>query len=103
MLPLKLKQDSANDFLDMGKDLTNPEFGPRYVKYSANFLEHCLRLGFYVGEWSSVTNKPHGKGINISPTFINFGYFNVEHTGKYIEIYSNGTMHVGEGMTQADG
>ncbi len=39
VIQLQLKSDSADDFLDMGKDLMNADFGPRYVKYSDFLFE----------------------------------------------------------------
>ncbi len=64
VIQLELKLDSANDFLDMGKDLMNADFGSRYLKYSDNHKEHGFGDGnTYIGEWSRETNLPNGRGI----------------------------------------
>ena len=89
MLPLKLNEDSTDNFLDMGKDWTNSEFGPRYVKYR----KYGKNGGTdYIGEWSTETNKPHGRCILInSMGSIYIGYRNNGvFTGKYIMINNDG-------------
>ncbi len=35
IIQLEFKSDSADNFLDMGRDLVNVNFRPRYLKYSA--------------------------------------------------------------------
>jgi hypothetical protein len=65
-MPLDLKLDTGDHFLDFGKDSRNTEFGPRYVKFSDKEKEHGLFWeGTYIGEWSTTTNKPLGRGILI--------------------------------------
>ncbi len=67
-MPLELTLIHTDDFLDMGKDLMNPKLGSRYFKYSDNRKEHGF-LGsdyYYIGEWSTNTKKPHGRGISIN-------------------------------------
>ena len=51
--------------MTIGNDLSNPKYGQRYVKYSGDVEIGGLK-GKYWGEWSSITNKPHGKGIFIN-------------------------------------
>lgn len=34
VMPLVLRPKSTDDFLDMGRDMKNPDFGPRYMNYS---------------------------------------------------------------------
>ncbi len=107
VLQLELKSDSADDFLDMGKDLMNANFGPRYVKYSDNREEHGFRSGeTYIGEWSIDTNLPHGRGIYIGSRVIHIGYFNngdFARTGKDINIWDDGRFDVEEYTEDADG
>lgn len=58
-MPLELKSDPAGDFLDMGKDLKNDDFGPRYLKYrdKREFYGNGHGAGFwYIGEWSTETH-----------------------------------------------
>ncbi len=82
----------------MGKDLKNPEQGPGYVKHSDNHKEHGFGDGYYIGEWSTQTNKPHRRGIIIDSDLIRIGYFNNGDygTGKHITIYHNSAFGVGE-------
>jgi hypothetical protein len=104
VLQLELKSDSADDFLDMGKDLMNADFGPRYVKYSDNPEEHGFGNGIiYVGEWSRETNQPHGRGIHLCGNIIAICYFkNGSGTGKSIFINVN-EFEVSEYTVGADG
>ncbi len=102
----ELKTDTAGDFLDMGNELINSDFGPRYVKYSDDHEKHGLFGGYYIGEWSSKTNKPHGRGISIQSNSIYIGCRNngVLAAGKYITIYSySDVFRVGERSRDADG
>ncbi len=104
---LELKEVASDDFLDMGKDLINPEWGPRYFKYSAIEEDQYFTKGdYYIGEWSTATNEPHGRGIQIDNKFncIRIGYINNgDWTGKYIFIWNNGDFLVGENTSDADG
>ncbi len=87
----------------MGKDLMNPDFGPRYVKYSDNHNEHGFGQ-YYIGEWSTETNKPQGRGIHINSNWIHIGYsHNGRLIGKYIEIWDGVVFKVGEYFRNADG
>jgi hypothetical protein len=64
--PIHLNTNTSDDFLDLGKNLTSPDFGPRYVKYSVMENDDYFRKGdIYIGEWSTTTDKPHGRGISI--------------------------------------
>ena len=72
--------------MTMGLDLSNPKYGQRYVKYSADVTIGPIK-GKYWGEWSSTTNKPHGKGIFINENgSIQSGIYNngTEADGRYI-------------------
>jgi hypothetical protein len=104
-MSLELKEVASNDFLDMGKDLMNPNWGRRYFKYSDKKQEHGFKLGdLYIGEWSTTTNKPHGRGIHIDSYGLSIGYFNNgDYTGKYTTIYKNGGFDVGEITRDSDG
>ena len=107
VLELELKEDSTDDFLDMGKDWMNSEFGLRYVKYSDDQEEHVIfGGGYYIGEWSSKTNEPHGRGIYINKyNWITIGYFKDGSldTGKYFIIYSDdGGFEVGKKTRDAN-
>ncbi len=65
-MPLELKEVASDDFFNMGNDLRNPKWGPRYFKYSDDYDEICLSItDYYIGEWSTATNKLHGRGICI--------------------------------------
>ncbi len=102
VLPLKLKEDATDDFLDMGKDWMNSEFGQRYVKYSDNHKEHDFFQGVYIGEWSTAAKKPHGRGIIIYSYGIYIGYIkNGYSNGKYIYIHNDGKFDVVEPTTGA--
>ncbi len=89
----------------MGKDLMNGNFGPRYVKYSDNRAEHGLWDDVtYIGEWSTKTNLPHGRGITINIDGMHIGdWNNGDWTGKYIDIDNDGEFVVGEITIDADG
>ena len=75
-MPFELKEVASNDFLDMGKDLMNPERGPRYFKCSDRKEHGWYEGDFYIGEWSSKTKKPHGRCIYMYSCFTVIGYFN---------------------------
>ncbi len=63
-MSLDLKTDTVGDFLGLGKDSMYPEFGLRHVKYSHVNKDEGMNEGeMYIGEWSNVTNLPHGRGI----------------------------------------
>jgi hypothetical protein len=63
--------------------------------------------GIYVGEWSSLTNLPHGRGIHINQHYLkSIGYWYnglPADTGKYIYLKSEGEIHVGEYTRDACG
>ncbi len=59
----------------MGKDLMNPKFGPRYMKYSDEVTINGNTGGIYTGELSVTTNRPHGRGIHMKGDTIHIGYF----------------------------
>ncbi len=69
VLPLRfnlVKLNVTDDFLDMGGKEDNSKFGPRYVKHSVMEAEDDFYEGdIYIGEWSTETHKPHGRGICI--------------------------------------
>ncbi len=105
LMPQELKFGSTDDFLDMSYDIESLKFGPRYLKYSDNYEEHGFGYrNTYIGEWSSETNKPHGRGIIIDNNSIYISYFNnCVWTGKFINISKVGEFWVGENTRDANG
>ncbi len=58
----------------------------------------------FIGEWSTKTNKPHGRGIIINKYGIYIGYGNNGvWSGKYIYIWNYGDVAVGERTEDANG
>jgi hypothetical protein len=83
----------VEDFLTIGSDLDNPNYGPRYIKFSHNVNmigDFGTYKGSYVGEWSKISEKPHGKGVFIRDNgdlFIqHFSHGSRKTTGKYIFV-----------------
>lgn len=70
------------------------------MKYSDKENEHGFDEGHqYFGEWSSITKRPHGRGIEINDSFdVYFGYFinGIQADGRYVNIFSIGEFRVGE-------
>jgi hypothetical protein len=66
-----------------------------------------LRGDIYIGEWSTETNKPHGRGVRIYRTdTIHISYWNNgedEVTGKYITLCRGDDVVVGEKTIDNDG
>lgn len=71
----------VNDFMKIGTKLQDPNFGPRYLKYSGDPTEHGMPKAKYFGEWSSTTNKPHGRGIYVRDGVV-----------VYIGFFTNGNV-----------
>ncbi len=66
-MSLNLKPGDADNFLDWGKGLTNPN--QTLVKHSIvgeDWSNITWELEVYFGEWSSKTNEPHGRGVGIN-------------------------------------
>ncbi len=102
-MSLEFKSKSADDFLEMGNDSMNPNFGPRYVKYSDKKKEHGFMEGeTYFGEWSTEFNRPLGRGIQINNYSMFISHWDFGVTGKYITIYNDGAFIVGEKTTDED-
>lgn len=60
------KLNGTDDFLDMGGNEDYSKFGPRYVKHSVmEALDDFYEGDIYIGEWSTETHKPHGRGVCI--------------------------------------
>ncbi len=71
------------NYLDWGSDLAG--YDARYYKHSDSKQRHVLLDGcYYIGEWSTETNRPHGRGIYInSCSWIEINYFkNEDCAGK---------------------
>lgn len=78
VIPLLFKSDDCGDFLDMGKDLMNPEFGPRYVNYYSldeYFGYDDDEKGFYFGEMREYTDTYQGRGVKAN----RFGDFDIHY------------------------
>ncbi len=89
----------GDDFLDWGAPLGH--FGDRRVGYR-KFSETVS----YFGELSPITNKPHGRGIKIKKDgTLEARYFEdgLPAKGKYVFIFSDGSLTVGEKYTGTDG
>ncbi len=89
-----------NDFFNWGGKLEGFDDG-RYVKLSVkkNGQRHY-------GEHSTVTHKPHGRGVRFGKEgYIYIGYFyeGCYAPGNYILIHSDGGFVVGEGYADSSG
>ncbi len=91
------------DIFDWCSELAG--FDARYYKHSDNYYEHGYYEGnIYIGEWSTTTHEPHGRGIHINDYRIFIGYINNgDGTGKYILTNLNGGFKVGEIIKDANG
>ncbi len=59
---MKIKCSLMSDFFQFGTDLgKDSEYGLRYVK-SKDFVLNNIPAKYW-GEWSFMTNLPHGRGV----------------------------------------